>query len=360
MEPKSFPETKELSEKAINLLKQLIKTPSFSGQEAETAKIIGDFFSNEMIPFQQEKNNIIVKNRYYDPQKPILILNSHHDTVKPNPAYSRDPFAPDIMDGKLYGLGSNDAGASLVALAITFLHFYNKNNLNYNLIFVASAEEENSGKNGIECVLPLIQPPQLAIVGEPTKMDVAIAEKGLMVIDCISRGKAGHAARDEGENAIYNAIKDIEWFSTYKFPKISETLGEIRMTATIIHAGSQHNVIPAECSFTVDVRCTDAYTMEETLEIIKSNVSCEVTPRSMRMKPTGINQEHPIVKAAKNMGRKTYGSPTTSDKALIPCESIKMGPGDSARSHTADEFIYLNEIKEGISIYIHLLNSILL
>lgn len=358
MEPESKIKENTLYEKAISLLQQLIAIPSFSGQEDETAALIVDFFSKENIPVVREKNNVIVKNKHYDPGKPTLLLNSHHDTVKPNSAYSRDPFYAEIIDNKLFGLGSNDAGASLVSLAAVFLNYFSQENLKYNIVFAASAEEENSGRNGIECVVPLIENLELAIVGEPTKMDMAVAEKGLMVLDCISHGKAGHAARKEGENAIYNAIKDIEWFKTYQFPVISRTLGEVMMTTTIINAGTQHNVVPASCSFTVDVRCTDAYSLEETLEIIKSNVQSEVKPRSMRMKPSQISMDHPIVRAAVACGRNTYGSPTTSDQALIPCQSVKMGPGDSARSHTADEFVYLNEIREGISIYIQIINSV--
>jgi acetylornithine deacetylase len=354
----SSPDIQLLFTDATALLKQLIATPSFSGEESNTAAIIGNFFLERGISSNRSGNNVIVRNHFYREGLPVLLLNSHHDTVKPNLAYTRDPFDPEVTDGKLFGLGSNDAGGALVALAATFLHFYRNEHLPFNLIYVASAEEENSGKNGIESVLEGLGKIDLAIVGEPTLMDVAVAEKGLMVIDCISKGRSGHAARNEGENAIYKALPDIEWFRTYRFPKISETLGEIRMNVTMIQAGTQHNVVPAECHFTADVRCTDAYTPEELLDQIRKHVNCEIHPRSVRLRPSAIRHDHPLVQKAIELGRKTYGSPTTSDQALIPCESVKIGPGDSARSHTADEYIYLEEIKEGISIYIKLIESL--
>lgn len=354
----SLPEQDILFEAATGLLKELIATPSFSGEEEQTAALIGQFFEKRDISIQRSGNNIIARNKHFREGFPTLLLNSHHDTVKPNPAYTRDPFNVAVEEGRLFGLGSNDAGGALVALAAAFLYFYEKEKLPFNLIFVASAEEENSGRNGIESLLNQLGRIDLAIVGEPTQMDVAIAEKGLLVIDCISKGRSGHAARNEGENAIYNALGDIEWFRTYRFPRVSETLGEVRMNVTVIHAGTQHNVVPAECRFTVDVRCTDAYSPEELLDEIARNVQCEIQPRSVRLRPSAIRADHPLVQIAQKMGRKTYGSPTTSDQALIPCESVKIGPGDSARSHTADEFIYLNEIREGISIYIQLIESL--
>jgi acetylornithine deacetylase len=268
-----------------------------------------------------------------------------------------DPFEAIEKDGKLFGLGSNDAGSCLVSLLAMFIYFYESDS-QYNLIFAASAEEEISGKDGIELILSELGKIDFAIVGEPTQMHLAIAEKGLMVLDCISHGVAGHAAREEGENAIHKAIKDIQWFQSYQFSKVSETLGPIKMNVTVIHSGSQHNVIPDTCSFTVDVRTTDVYSNEEVLEIIKQHIACEVFPRSTRLNPSSIDKSHPIVKSGISLGRKTYGSPTTSDKALMNFPSLKLGPGDSARSHTADEFIYVHEINNGIEIYIKMLNVI--
>jgi acetylornithine deacetylase len=345
---------------ALSLLQQLIATPSFSREEQATAALITAFLREQGIPYSQSGNNIWARNRHYHPSRPTILLNSHHDTVRPNPAYTRNPFAPDIVDGKLYGLGSNDAGAALVALLAAFLHFYHHPDLTHNLLFAASAEEEISGTQGIESILPMLGPIDLAIVGEPTSMQMAIAEKGLLVLDCTSTGIAGHAARDEGRNAIYAAIPDINWFRTYQFPGVSPSLGPIKMSVTMINAGTQHNVVPASCQFTVDIRCTDAYTHEELLAIIRQHVSATVTPRSMRLKPSSIPDNHPIVLAGKALGLSTYGSPTSSDQALMPFTSLKIGPGDSARSHSADEFVFLHELDSGIDTYIQLLNSVLL
>jgi acetylornithine deacetylase len=299
-----------------------------------------------------------VYNVHYDSTKPTILLNSHHDTVKPNTGYTRDPLAATVEEGKLFGLGSNDAGGCLVSLIATFLYFYQQTELKYNFCLVASAEEEISGKNGVESVLDDIGPIDFAIVGEPTLLDLAIAEKGLMVLDCTALGTAGHAARNEGDNAIYKAIKDIEWFQNYTFERTSSTLGPIKMSVTVIHAGSQHNVVPATCNFVVDVRTTDAYSNEETLDIIKAHVKSEVTARSTRLKSSSIPETHPIVKAGIVLGRKVYGSPTMSDQALIPVPSLKLGPGNSARSHMADEFIYIDEIRAGIDLYIAMLEKI--
>jgi acetylornithine deacetylase len=280
--------------------------------------------------------------------------------VRPNAGYSRDPFNPEIKDSKLYGLGSNDAGGPLVALIATFLHYYDRNDLVYNLVIATTAEEEISGTGGIESIWKSLPPIDFAVVGEPTLCEMATAEKGLMVLDCISRGKSGHAAREEGINSIYLAMKDIEWFRTFKFPKVSDTLGEMKMSVTIINSGTQHNVVPAECKFTVDVRVTDAYTLEDALALIRSNVSSEVTPRSLRMRSSGISMDHPLVHSARKLKLRLYGSPTTSDQALIPVPSVKIGPGDSARSHSADEYIYVDEVEKGIETYIKLLNNIIL
>lgn len=347
-----------LFEDALTLLKQLIGLSSLSKEEELTANLIESFFQERDIKTHRKGNNIWVYNAHYDIAKPTILLNSHHDTVKPNTGYTRDPLAATVEEGKLYGLGSNDAGGCLVSLIATFLYFYQQEDLTYNFCLVASAEEEISGKNGVESVLDAIGPIDFAIVGEPTLLDLAIAEKGLMVLDCTAIGTAGHAARNEGDNAIYKAIKDIEWFQNYAFEHTSPTLGPIKMSVTVIQAGSQHNVVPATCNFVVDVRTTDAYSNEETLDIIKSHVKSEVAARSTRLKSSSIPESHPIVKAGVALGRKVYGSPTMSDQALIPVPSLKLGPGDSARSHMADEFIYIDEIRAGIDLYIAMLEQI--
>ncbi len=349
----------KLYDVAVALLKQMIATPSLSREEDGTAQLISEFLTAMDIPHERHLNNIWAFNKHYDPSKRNILLNSHHDTVKPNPQYTRDPFSPDVENGKLYGLGSNDAGGCLVSLIATFLHFYHRSDLGYNIILTATAEEEISGANGIESILPKLPAIEFAIVGEPTLTQLAIAEKGLMVLDCTSYGKAGHAAREEGENALYKVLPDLNWFKDFRFPKVSETLGPVKMSVTVINTSNKaHNVVPADCTFVVDVRATDQYTLEELLEIIRANVSCEVKPRSMRMRPSFIPMDHPFVLAGVSVGKSCYGSPTTSDQALIPATSVKMGPGDSARSHTADEYIHLHEIKEGIQSYIQLLEMI--
>lgn len=349
-----------LAHESIELLKQLISIPSFSKEEEETADKIAEYITAKGVLIHRKGNNIWCYNEHFDKNKPTILLNSHHDTVKPNPGYTNDPFEPIVDNGKLYGLGSNDAGGALISLLTVFLYFYDCRTLKYNLCFAATAEEEISGKNGIETILGDIGELDFAIVGEPTLMQLAIAERGLMVIDCEAMGKAGHAARNEGENAIYKAIADINWFKSYKFPKESSLFGPISMNVTIIEGGSQHNVVPASCKFTVDVRVTDAYRNEEVLEIIKANIKSNATARSTRLKPSSISPEHPIVQAGLDLGRKTYGSPTTSDQALLDVPSLKLGPGDSARSHMANEYIYLNEIEDGINLYIEMLKSILI
>lgn len=342
---------------AIDLLQNLIRIPSFSEQEDKTAALIGDYLQGQGVSISRLGNNIWAKNLHFNPGKPVLLLNSHHDTVKPNKGYTRDPFTPEIVDGKLFGLGSNDAGGPLVSLLATFMHFYDRSDLPFNLIYAASAEEENSGLNGIELILPALGRIDCAIVGEPTQMQLAIAEKGLMVLDCLVRGRAGHAAREEGENAIYKALLDIEWFKNHSFPTISEFLGPVKMTVTIIQAGQQHNVVPDECRFTVDVRVNECYTFEQVLETIRQHVQCSVTPRSLRMRSSIIPPEHPLVQSGIALGRTIYGSPTCSDKAMMPFFALKMGPGDSARSHTADEYIYVKEIEKGVELYVALLEE---
>lgn len=347
-----------LAHDSINLLRDLIRTPSFSKEENQTGDAIERFLQQRGVETHRKLNNVWAYNKYYDVSKPTVLLNSHHDTVKPNTGYTRNPFSPDIEDGKLYGLGSNDAGGCLVSLIAAFLYFYPQESLKYNFCLAATAEEEISGINGLELVIPDLGPLDFAIVGEPTLMQLAVAERGLMVLDCVTHGKAGHAAREEGENAIHKALKDIDWFITYRFPKESEEFGPIKMSVTVIHSGSQHNVVPATCEFVVDIRVTDVYRNEEVLDIIRQNVSCEVKPRSVRLKPSSIPKDHPVVQAGIALGRTTYGSPTTSDQALLDIPSLKLGPGDSARSHMADEFIYVNEIEEGIGLYIDIMKRI--
>jgi acetylornithine deacetylase len=335
---------------SIDLLCKLIATSSFSGEEQATAKIIADHFQQFGITTRRYGNNIVAGITEGASDKPVVLLNSHHDTVRPYANWSSDPFLPVIDNGKITGLGSNDAGGALVALISAFIELQNEN-LPFHLIMVASAEEENSGFNGIESVIPHLPEIFCGIVGEPTQMNAAVAERGLLVVDCIAKGKPGHAARNEGENAIVKAIHDINWFHTFRFPLQSEWLGEVKMTNTIINAGTLHNVIPDECRFTVDIRVTDVYTHESILETIKTHVKSEVTPRSMRMRSSHIEVTHPLVRAIAASGKELYGSPTTSDQALMNFPKVKIGPGDSARSHTADEFIYIDEILKGINDY---------
>ncbi|MFY0593972.1 M20 family metallo-hydrolase [Roseivirga sp.] len=348
-----------LTSDAIELLKKLIQTPSFSKEEKVTANEIAQFLQRNGVETSRIGNNVWAKNLHFESAKQTILLNSHHDTVKPNAGYTNDPFDAKTDNGKLYGLGSNDAGGCLVSLIATFLHFYSQENLTFNLVLAASAEEEISGKGGMENLVPHLPAIDFAIVGEPTQMNLAIAEKGLMVLDCVAKGKSGHAARNEGENAIYKALEDIHWFKNYAFEKVSESLGPIKMSVTVIEAGEQHNVVPDECKFVVDVRTTDAHSNQETLQIIQAHVNCQVTARSTRLNPSGIPKDHPIVKAGLELGKETYGSPTLSDQALMPFPSLKMGPGDSARSHAADEYIYISEIENGIKDYIQLLEKML-
>lgn len=348
-----------LQNEAVELLKELIATPSFSKEEDQTAGILCRFIGAKGIEHTRVGNNVFALNKYFNDKKPTILLNSHHDTVKPNFQYTKDPFSPVVEDGKLFGLGSNDAGGCLVSLIVTFLYFYDKQDLKYNIIIAATAEEEISGTGGIEYTLPYLPTIDCAIVGEPTQMQMAVAERGLMVLDCISHGKAGHAARNEGENAIYKALKDIEWFQNFHFEKVSDLLGPSKMNITVIETENKaHNVVPAVCKFVVDTRINELYSFEEVVDIIKANVLCEVNPRSTRLRSTSIALDHPLVKAGLNLGRTYYGSPTTSDKALMPFPALKIGPGDSARSHTANEYIYINEIQQGIELYIQLLNQV--
>lgn len=350
---------KQLQADAIQLLKQLIETPSFSKEEDKTAVILENVLLDKGISVNRHLNNVWAINKHFDASKPSILLNSHHDTVKPNKGYTKDPFKAIIENDKLFGLGSNDAGGALVSLLATFIHFYDHENLKYNLVFAASAEEEISGTNGIEALLPFLPPISFGIVGEPTLMNLAVAEKGLLVIDCVNYGIAGHAARNEGDNALYHSLQDIHWFKNYQFKKVSDMLGPIKMTVTSIETDNKaHNVVPSVCKFVVDIRVNECYTLEDILSEIKQHVKCEIKPRSLRMRSSSIPLDHPLILSGMSLGRTTYGSPTTSDKALMPFKTLKLGPGDSARSHTADEFIFINEIENGIELYIKLLEKI--
>ena len=348
-----------LQKDVINLLKTLISIPSFSKEEDRTAVILNTFLLGRNVKTERIKNNIWATNLYFDAAKPTILLNSHHDTVKPNKGYTLEPFNPFESNGKLYGLGSNDAGGALVSLLGTFLYYYDQPHLPYNIIFLASAEEEISGAGGVEFVIPMLPKIDFGIVGEPTLMEMAIAERGLLVLDVVAMGKAGHAARNEGENALYKILPDLEWFRSYQFEKTSDLLGQVKMTVTVIETeNKQHNVVPSTCKMVVDVRVNELYTFEEILATIGKHINSEVTPRSVRMRSTGISLDHVMIKAGLALNKGYYGSVTTSDKALMPFPTLKMGPGDSARSHSADEYIFINEIEEGMVTYINLLENI--
>ena len=345
-------------DKYINLLKSLISVSSLSRNEIEAAQIIRDFLTDLKVQYNSKVNNTWVRNQFWKEGLPVVLLNSHIDTVKPASGYTRDPFSPDVENGILYGLGSNDAGGALVTLLAVFMHFNAMDNLPFNLIYAASAEEEVSGTNGLESILGELGVINLAIVGEPTKMQMAIAEKGLMVLDCTAHGKSGHAAREEGENAIYKAIADIEKIRNYKFEKISDVLGAVKMSVTIMNSGTQHNVVPDTCTFVVDVRTNEFYSNKKACKMIDQLIESDVVPRSLRLNSSGISVDHPIVRRGISLNLSYYGSPTTSDQAVIPYPSIKIGPGDSARSHTADEYILISEMEEGFRIYVDLLTEL--
>jgi acetylornithine deacetylase len=350
----------KLTENAISLLKNLIETQSFSKEEENTAKLIEGWFNENEIPFKRTKNNIWATNKHFDESKPTMLLNSHHDTVRPNTAYTKDPLKAIVEDGKLYGLGSNDAGGCLVSLIATFTNYYALKNLKYNLVIVASAEEENSGPNGLNSMLSIIPKIDVAIVGEPTLMNLAVAEKGLVVFDAQVAGTPSHAAHPNDNNSIYNTIEVLQWFKNFKFKKPSVALGDVKMTVTQINAGKQHHVVPAQANLVIDVRVNDAYSNQEIATILQEQSPCsKITPRSLRLNSSSISIDHDLVKAGISMGRETYGSPTLSDQSVLNCQSLKLGPGDSTRSHSADEFIYLHEIEEGIKLYIELLNRVI-
>ena len=343
---------------AIELLKGMIARPSFSRDEKEVADFLQQAWEKAGYKVNRKGNNLWLIAPNFQLERPTILLNSHIDTVKPASGWTKDPFTPEESEEeRLYGLGSNDAGASVVSLYETF-RILSEKEQPYNLIFLASCEEEVSGKNGLESVLSELPPITFAVVGEPTGMHPAIAEKGLMVLDCVSIGKAGHAARNEGINAITLAMKDIAWFNSYQFPEKSDFLGPVKMSVTIIHAGTQHNVVPDRCEFTVDIRTNEFYSNEKLFELIQSQVDCEVKARSFRLNSSRTEIEHPFVQRAILMGKEPFGSPTLSDQALMPFPSVKIGPGNSARSHAADEYIGLMEIREAIDIYVRLLDQL--
>lgn len=348
-----------LTHEATDLLIKMVSIPSVSREEKEVADFLEKVLSDYGLNPHRNGHNIWSICPTYDPSKPTLLLNAHIDTVKPTSSWTISPFSPVIEDGKLYGLGTNDDGASVVSLLQVYRQII-QSPQQYNIVFLASCEEEVSGKNGIEQVLPLLPHIDVALVGEPTGMQPAIAEKGLIVIDVTAHGKSGHAARNEGENAIYKALDDIKWFRQFHFDKESPLLGPVKMSVTIIQAGTQHNVIPDQCKFTVDVRSNEFYSNEEIFKIICNHIQGEAQARSFRLNSSHITEDHPLVKRAIELGRIPFGSPTLSDQALMKFPSLKMGPGQSSRSHTANEYIELNEIKEAITLYYNILNGLVL
>ncbi len=349
-------EYKPLTLKAVELLKKLIETPSISRNEGKAADLMEAYMQANGLTTQRKGNNVWSISEHFDTNRPTILLNAHIDTVKPADGWQHDPYKASLEGDILYGLGANDCGGGLTSLLHVFLELErNGTDSKYNFVYLASCEEEVSGKEGIESVLSLLPPVSFAIVGEPTGMQPAIAEKGLMVIDATAHGRAGHAARNEGDNAIYHAIKDIEWLSKWQFPKQSELLGPVKQTVTIVNAGTQHNVVPAECTFTIDVRSNEYYTNEEIFEFFKNHLTSELKARSFRLGSSHISENHPFVKLCIEKGLKPFGSPTLSDQALMPFSSLKLGPGESARSHTADEFIKISEIDRAITLYLELL-----
>ncbi|MEO1628140.1 MAG: M20 family metallo-hydrolase [Bacteroidota bacterium] len=342
---------------AYDTLCQLIATPSLSREEKHTADLLQNTLEAQGWTCQRKGNNVWVKSRHWRADQPTVLLNSHHDTVKPAQGWQRNPFEPLEENGCLYGLGSNDAGAALCCLMGSFLALAEEESLGINLIFAATAEEEISGSNGIASILEELGSVDLAIVGEPTQMRMAIAEKGLMVIDAEAKGQAGHAAREEGVNALYIALEDIDRIRTHQFEKVSELLGPVKMSVTQIQAGHQHNVVPDRCQFVIDIRSNEHYSNEEIFQQLQSMLSSELKARSFRLSSSGISPTHPLVQAGQAMGLAAFGSPTLSDQALLPFTSLKIGPGQSARSHTADEFIRLDELRQGLELYVQLIQN---
>nr|WP_122120138.1 M20 family metallo-hydrolase [Alistipes megaguti] len=340
------PKTKE----AVELLQALIATPSTSRDEARTGDLLFAFLADHGAAPERLYNNVWARAEGFDPRRPTLLLNSHHDTVRPAASYTRDPYAPTLEEGRLYGLGSNDAGASVVSLAETFLTFRTRR-LPFNLVVALSAEEECMGEHGMRALLPALGPIDMALVGEPTGMQAATGERGLVVLDCTAHGRSGHAARGEGINALYIAMDDIARLRTFRFERESQLLGPVGIAVTQIEAGTQHNIVPDTCRFVVDVRTTDAYSNEEVVEQLRAVLHSDVVPRSTRIRAAAVGDNHPLVRAARAVGRQTFVSPTTSDRTLMPFPSLKMGPGESARSHSADEFVLVAEVDEAITIY---------
>lgn len=352
------PDLNTIYQDAIELLCKLISIPSFSGSENGTADVLENFLVSRGVPAFRKHHNLWCYNKHYVNERPTILLISHHDTVKPNLQYSRNPFEPSIENDKLYGLGSNDPGASLVSLIAAFLYFNDRTDLTFNLCLAATAEEETSGDLGIRCVLGDLKDISFAIVGEPTGLQMAIAEKGLMVLDCAAKGRAGHAAREEGDNAIYHALKDIEWFRTFHFPIMDDQPDPVKMSVTEVKAGIQHNIVPSECHFTVDVRYDHNYTPREIINTIINHTSVCFNIRPNILRPSSIDLTHPILTAGRSMGKHTYLSSTSSDQGWLNMPSIKMGPGDPAKAHAPDEYIGIDEIEEGINAYIGLLESL--
>ncbi|QIX62664.1 M20 family metallo-hydrolase [Hymenobacter sp. BT18] len=350
--------TEQLAEAAIGLLQELIRTPSFSREEDRTADLLVDFLTQYGATPQRDANNVWAVSKHFDPAKPTILLNSHHDTVKPGASWTYDPFGAVVEGDQLTGLGSNDAGASAVSLLATFLHFHEQENLPYNLICAITAEEEVSGANGIRRLLPLLPKIDLGIVGEPTQMDLAVAEKGLVVLDCVAHGRTGHAAREEGENALYTALDDVQRLRAFRFERVSELLGPVKLTVTQIQAGTQHNVVPDRCTFVADVRTNELYTNEEVVDIVRGQIKADVTPRSTHLNSSRIPLTHPLVQRGMALGRRTFGSVTLSDQSMMPFTTVKIGPGDSARSHTPNEYILLSEIRAGVQGYVELLDGL--
>ncbi|GAA3963266.1 M20 family metallo-hydrolase [Hymenobacter antarcticus] len=347
----------QLSDKAIELLVRLINTPSFSREEGGTATLIQEFLAAHGVAANRRNNNVWAVSQHFDASKPTILLNSHHDTVKAGAGWNYSPFGAVRQGDKLIGLGSNDAGAAAVSLLAAFLYFQNKPNA-FNLICAITAEEEISGSNGIRSVLPEFGKIDLGIVGEPTGMNLAIAEKGLIVLDCTAHGKTGHAAREEGENALYKALDDIRWLRNCQFPRVSPLLGPVKMTVTQITAGTQHNVVPDRCQFVIDVRPNELYQNQEIIDFLRDNMQATLVPRSTHLNSSRISENHPVVRKGLAMGKTIYGSPTLSDQSIMPFETLKMGPGESARSHTPDEFVLVSEIRAGIRDYIELLTDV--
>ena len=348
-----------LTQEAVGLLERMVSLPSVSREEKEVADLLENFMKERGKTPHRTGHNLWCISPFYRTGRPTLLLNAHIDTVKPAASWTRDPFRPTREGERIYGLGTNDDGASVVALWQAFCTLSGKEQP-YNLIFLASCEEEVSGKDGIESVLPGLPPVSFAIVGEPTEMQPAIAEKGLMVLDVTATGKAGHAARNEGDNAIYKVLDDIAWFRDYRFEKESPLLGPVKMSVTVINAGTQHNVIPDKCSFVVDIRSNELYSNEELFVEIKKHISCDAKARSYRLNSSQIDEKHPFVQKAVKLGRVPFGSPTLSDQALMSFPSVKIGPGRSSRSHTAEEYIMLKEIEEAVGIYLELLDGLLI